>query len=161
MSVLGQPIVAKNAARDSEATIVEISRESSREENGTFPKKEKTSNFCRCAKRSVALWQGDSLSLCVTGKGRNPMLRGTWRALAASMGATTEKGFMGPVAKRILAKVSQAFECETLVLENQSHLHAGHTGNPDGAPDAETHFKLRVVSVRTGRFTFSLTRARG
>ncbi len=29
----------------------------------------------------------------------------------------------------------------TLKIVNESHLHAGHMGNPDGAPDAETHFK--------------------
>ncbi len=60
--------------------------------------------------------------------------------------STKTKGHVGPVAQEILAKVEKAFECESVSLENQSHLHAGHTGNPTGAPDAETHFKLRVVS---------------
>ncbi len=50
------------------------------------------------------------------------------------------------MAKVILAKVGEAIACESIDLRNDSHLHAGHTGNPTGAPDAETHFKLRVVS---------------
>merc|ERR1712157_485907 len=60
--------------------------------------------------------------------------------------AAREKGYMGPMARRILEKVSNAFDCEVISLENQSHHHAGHVGNPDGADDAETHFKLKVVS---------------
>ena len=53
---------------------------------------------------------------------------------------------MGPVAESILDKVRAAFTCDEVDLVNQSHLHAGHTGNPTGAADAETHFKLRLVS---------------
>ena len=29
---------------------------------------------------------------------------------------------------------------------DESHLHAGHAGNPGGGPDAETHFRVKVVS---------------
>ena len=54
---------------------------------------------------------------------------------------------MGPVAASILEKVNEAFApVDHVELKNQSHLHAGHMGNPTGAPDAETHFKLRLVS---------------
>ena len=31
-------------------------------------------------------------------------------------------------------------------MKNDSHKHAGHSGNPSGAPDAETHFTVEVVS---------------
>lgn len=31
-------------------------------------------------------------------------------------------------------------------MEDESHLHAGHSGNPSGRPDAETHFRVEVVS---------------
>lgn len=35
------------------------------------------------------------------------------------------------------------------VLVSQSHKHAGHSGNPSGAPDAETHFRFRkFLAVR-------------
>ena len=33
-----------------------------------------------------------------------------------------------------------------LVITNESHLHAGHAGNPHGGADAETHFRVHVVS---------------
>mmetsp|Transcript_36726 Transcript_36726/g.79508 ORF Transcript_36726/g.79508 Transcript_36726/m.79508 type:complete len:132 (+) Transcript_36726:112-507(+) len=63
-----------------------------------------------------------------------------------STAGSSEGGFMGPMAKAILAKVGEAIACESIDLRNDSHLHAGHTGNPTGAADAETHFKLKVVS---------------
>jgi len=76
-----------------------------------------------------------------------------WKNLAAgaaaAMAATTEEGFIGPVAKGILSKISDAFECESIKLENQSHFHAGHAGNPTGAADAETHFKLTLTKVKS------------
>ena len=68
------------------------------------------------------------------------------RFAAMAMATTAEKGFIGPVARNIAAKVSQALACDVLEVENQSHHHAGHTGNPTGAADAETHFKLKIVS---------------
>jgi len=38
-------------------------------------------------------------------------------------------------------KLEDALAPSTLKILNESYLHAGHMGNPDGAPDAETHFK--------------------
>lgn len=32
-------------------------------------------------------------------------------------------------------------------MRNDSHKHAGHAGNPSGAPNAETHFRVEVVSA--------------
>lgn len=32
-------------------------------------------------------------------------------------------------------------------VRNDSHKHAGHSGNPSGAADAETHFTVEVVSA--------------
>lgn len=37
--------------------------------------------------------------------------------------------------------VQEAFQPASLSVENESHKHAGHSGNPGGGPDAETHFK--------------------
>ena len=34
----------------------------------------------------------------------------------------------------------------SLSVANESHLHAGHSGNPSGHPDAETHFRVDAVS---------------
>lgn len=33
-----------------------------------------------------------------------------------------------------------------LNIVNESYKHAGHAGNPGGGPDAETHFKVEIVS---------------
>lgn len=52
----------------------------------------------------------------------------------------------GPIASIIERKVREALQPEELVVQNESHLHAGHAGNPGGGPDAETHFRLTVVS---------------
>jgi BolA protein len=38
-------------------------------------------------------------------------------------------------------KLEEALSPSVLNIVNESHLHAGHMGNPSGAPDAETHFK--------------------
>lgn len=38
-------------------------------------------------------------------------------------------------------KLTAGLQPVTLKLTNESHKHAGHSGNPTGAPDAETHFK--------------------
>lgn len=38
-------------------------------------------------------------------------------------------------------KLEEGLAPTTVNIVNESHLHAGHMGNPDGAPDAETHFK--------------------
>ena len=34
----------------------------------------------------------------------------------------------------------EALQPQALTIQNDSHKHAGHSGNPSGAPDAETHF---------------------
>ena len=34
----------------------------------------------------------------------------------------------------------------TCNAQDESHLHAGHSGNPSGSPDAETHFKVEIIS---------------
>ena len=46
----------------------------------------------------------------------------------------------------IQRKLSAALKPSRLVLVNESAAHAGHSGNPGGGADAETHFKLTVVS---------------
>lgn len=33
-------------------------------------------------------------------------------------------------------------------MTNESHKHAGHSGNPSGAPDAETHFEYAFCLLR-------------
>lgn len=38
-------------------------------------------------------------------------------------------------------KLQAALEPQALNVVNESGKHAGHVGNPTGAPDAETHFR--------------------
>lgn len=42
--------------------------------------------------------------------------------------------------------MQEALSPVSLSVLNESHKHAGHSGNPSGAPDAETHFRVDVVS---------------
>ena len=43
-------------------------------------------------------------------------------------------------------KLEAALRPTSLTIINESHKHAGHSGNPTGAADAETHFRVEVVS---------------
>ena len=53
---------------------------------------------------------------------------------------------MGQYRDRIIAKVTAGLAPATLDIHDDSHRHAGHTGdNPDG--NGETHFKVTVVSA--------------
>ncbi len=38
-------------------------------------------------------------------------------------------------------KLEAALKPVQLKIVDESHKHAGHSGNPSGNPDAETHFK--------------------
>jgi hypothetical protein len=38
-------------------------------------------------------------------------------------------------------KLVEALSPTFIKIVNESHLHAGHSGNPGGGPDAETHFR--------------------
>ena len=53
---------------------------------------------------------------------------------------------MGPIERRMRAKLEQSLAPERLEVINESHLHAGHQG---GAVDGtgETHFRVRIVSA--------------
>jgi stress-induced morphogen len=44
-------------------------------------------------------------------------------------------------------KLEDALRPTSLTIINESHKHAGHSGNPTGAADAETHFRVEVVSA--------------
>lgn len=68
--------------------------------------------------------------------------RSTLRVMAANMTPPQ----MQPVAATIHKKLTEALKPATLKVTNESHKHAGHSGNPSGAPDAETHFDVQVVS---------------
>lgn len=52
---------------------------------------------------------------------------------------------MGPVAERIRAKLSAAFEPERLEVTDDSDKHAGHAGHRAGG---ETHFTVALTSAR-------------
>jgi BolA protein len=54
---------------------------------------------------------------------------------------------MRPIYGRIHAKVTQGLAPTSLVIKDESFMHAGHSGNPSGDPDAETHFKVEIVSA--------------
>ena len=44
------------------------------------------------------------------------------------------------------SKLQAALAPIALSVSNESHLHAGHSGNPSGAPDAETHFRVEAIA---------------
>ncbi|MEL7430858.1 MAG: BolA family protein [Pseudomonadota bacterium] len=50
---------------------------------------------------------------------------------------------MGPVARYLHEKLTEAFAPLELEVINESHLHAGHHGH-DGS--GETHLRIRIVS---------------
>jgi stress-induced morphogen len=43
-------------------------------------------------------------------------------------------------------KLGEALTPSFISIRNDSSKHAGHSGNPSGAADAETHFTVEVVS---------------
>lgn len=47
------------------------------------------------------------------------------------------------VADEIYRKITAALQPDHLVVKDESHLHAGHAGAPDGG---ESHFRLLIVS---------------
>ena len=53
----------------------------------------------------------------------------------------------GPIQTSMDEKLREGLKpVSVLEIRNDSASHAGHSGNPTGAPDAETHFQVRVVS---------------
>ncbi|MEO0399846.1 MAG: BolA family protein [Pseudomonadota bacterium] len=48
------------------------------------------------------------------------------------------------VAERIKSKLEAALEPASLDIKDESHLHAGHAGAPDGG---ESHFRITVVAA--------------
>lgn len=51
---------------------------------------------------------------------------------------------MGPIAAAITQKLEQALAPDQLVVIDESHRHAGHTG---ARPSGETHFRVEIVSA--------------
>lgn len=51
---------------------------------------------------------------------------------------------MGPVAVKIERKLRDAFDPEELLVEDESHRHAGHAG---ARPEGETHFRVVIVAA--------------
>jgi BolA protein len=47
------------------------------------------------------------------------------------------------VAEKITEKITKALKPEQISVEDESHLHAGHSG---ARPEGETHFRLKVVA---------------
>jgi BolA protein len=46
-----------------------------------------------------------------------------------------------PLQSSMQRKLESALSPVVLKIINESYKHAGHSGNPTGAPDAETHFR--------------------
>ncbi|GBF93977.1 hypothetical protein Rsub_06226 [Raphidocelis subcapitata] len=66
------------------------------------------------------------------------------RAIMAA--AVETSGSMRPIASSMQRKITAALKPVKLDIVDESHKHAGHAGNPSGNPNAETHFKVLVVS---------------
>ena len=60
---------------------------------------------------------------------------------AAAGGTAGAAAKAGPIATSMQLKLQEALQPVSLSIQNDSHKHAGHSGNPGGGPDAETHFK--------------------
>ena len=60
--------------------------------------------------------------------------------------ATPEQSTAGPIQQAIEQKVASSLRPMAFKIVNDSHKHAGHAGNPSGAPDAETHFTVTIES---------------
>lgn len=52
---------------------------------------------------------------------------------------------MGHVSDTIERKLTEAFAPEALEVVDQSHLHAGHAGAPEGG---ESHFRVKIISAQ-------------
>ena len=50
---------------------------------------------------------------------------------------------MAAIAKKIEAQLNQAFTPEALTIKDDSALHAGHSGAPEGG---ESHFTVEITS---------------
>jgi BolA protein len=50
------------------------------------------------------------------------------------------------IENKIREKLLDAFSPVELVIENESHKHAGHAGMQGRAPTGETHFNVLIVS---------------
>ena len=48
------------------------------------------------------------------------------------------------IAQDIRDKLSRVFAPDRLEIEDQSHLHVGHAGAPDGG---ESHFRIEIVAA--------------
>lgn len=51
---------------------------------------------------------------------------------------------MGQVADTLERKLADAFAPDTLEVVDQSHLHKGHAGAPEGG---ESHFRVKIISA--------------
>lgn len=51
-----------------------------------------------------------------------------------------------PYKQRIWDKLTARLRPASLDVVDESHLHAGHAGNPDTDGSGETHFRVRIVS---------------
>ena len=55
---------------------------------------------------------------------------------------------MGPVKSAIVEKLTEGLQPISLEVTDNSSAHAGHSGNPSGSSDAESHFTVDVVSAK-------------
>jgi BolA protein len=57
---------------------------------------------------------------------------------------------MSTVAETIEGKLKARFEPLTLEIVDESHLHKGHAGAPEGG---ESHFRVKIVSELFGKMS--------
>ena len=53
---------------------------------------------------------------------------------------------MRPIYGRIHAKLTESLSPVTLPIKDESFMHAGHSGNPSGDPDAEAFAGMNMVA---------------
>lgn len=73
----------------------------------------------------------------------------TQRATICNTGkpmTTPSASTAGPIQQAIEHKIAESLRPTAFKIANDSQKHAGHAGNPSGAPDAETHFTCTIES---------------
>jgi stress-induced morphogen len=86
------------------------------------------------------------LSRGTLGAARREVVRNWNHSTEAAVSSMASTGTAGPIQQAIERKIGESLRPTAFEIVNDSSKHAGHAGNPSGAPDAETHFNLVIES---------------